>query len=107
MLALSALLELGPCEDEKEASKAVVEAIKRVSANLGNRPAICRKFYVHPVVIESYLEGSLIQTLETTTEDLPEDDDSTGLRRMEAQVLRLLKGKNGGRDEDEPRPSEG
>jgi DNA topoisomerase-1 len=95
VLALSALLELGPCEDEKEASKAVVEAVKRVSASLGNRPAICRKFYVHPVVIESYLEGSLIQTLESAADGLPDEDDPTGLRRLEAQVLGLLKGKNG------------
>jgi DNA topoisomerase I len=95
VLALSALLELGPCEDEKEASKAVVEAVKRVSASLGNRPAICRKFYVHPVVLESYLEGSLIQTLESAADGLPDEDDPTGLRRLEAQVLGLLKGKNG------------
>ncbi|MEA2601933.1 MAG: topoisomerase [Acidobacteriota bacterium] len=98
VLALSALLELGPCESEKEASRAVVEAVKRVSSNLGNRPAICRKFYVHPVVIESYLEGSLIQALETAADGLPDEDDSTGLRRMEAQVLGLLKG----RMEDSP-----
>jgi len=92
VLALSALLELGPCETEKEASRAVVEAVKRVSASLGNRPAICRKFYVHPLVIESYLEGSLTQALETAAEGLPEEEDPTGLRKLEAQVLGLLKG---------------
>ena len=92
VLALSALLELGPCESEKEASRAVVEAVKRVSASLGNRPAICRKFYVHPLVIESYLEGSLTQALETAAEGLPEEEDPTGLRKLEAQVLGLLKG---------------
>lgn len=90
VLALSVLLELGPCESEKEASKAVVETVKRVSAELGNRPAVCRKFYVHPMVLQSYLEGSLIDALEQTTDGLPEDDDPTGLRRLEAQVLSLL-----------------
>jgi DNA topoisomerase-1 len=83
VLALSALLELGPCETEKDASRAVVEAIKQVSASLGNRPAICRKFYVHPLVIESYLEGKLTQGPE---------DDSAGLQRLEERVLKLLKG---------------
>ncbi len=93
VLALSALLELGPCESEKEASRAVVEAVKRVSASLGNRPAICRKFYVHPLVIESYLEGSLTQALETAASGLPDEEDPTGLRKLEAQVLGLLRGR--------------
>ena len=96
VLALSALLEIGPCATEKEASRAVVEAVKQVSASLGNRPAICRKFYVHPLVIESYLEGSLTQGLENAggpPED-PDGDDPTGLRQLEAQVLKLLKEKS-------------
>jgi DNA topoisomerase-1 len=92
VLALSALLEVGACESEREANKAVVEAIKHVSGQLGNRPAICRKYYVHPVVIQSFLEGTLRDTLEDAVEDLPADE-SNGLRRLEAQVLRLLKGR--------------
>jgi len=95
VLALSALLALGPCETEKEASQAVVEAVKQVSSSLGNRPAICRKFYVHPLVIESYLAGSLTQELEPVAGGSP-DDDPTGLRQLEGQVLKLLKGKNEG-----------
>ncbi|MEO6191887.1 MAG: DNA topoisomerase IB [Thermoanaerobaculia bacterium] len=92
VLALSALLEVGACESEREANKAVVEAIKHVSGQLGNRPAICRKYYVHPVVIQSFLEGTLRDTLEDAVEDSPEDE-SNGLRRLEGQVLRLLKGR--------------
>jgi DNA topoisomerase-1 len=92
VLALSALLEAGACESEREANKAVVEAIKHVSGQLGNRPAICRKYYVHPVVIQSFLEGTLRDTLEDAVEDSPADE-SNGLRRLEAQVLRLLKGR--------------
>jgi DNA topoisomerase-1 len=98
VLALSALLELGPCETEKEASHAVVEAIKQVSSSLGNRPAICRKFYVHPLIIESYLEGSLTQGLESAAGGPPGpgDEDPTGLQRLEEEVLKLLKGKSEG-----------
>lgn len=98
VLALSALLELGPCETEKEASHAVVEAIKQVSSSLGNRPAICRKFYVHPLVLESYLEGNLMQGLEAAAGPSKgsADEDPTGLRRLEGQVLSLLKGKSDG-----------
>jgi DNA topoisomerase-1 len=94
VLALSALLEVGSCESEREANKAVVEAVKRVSGELGNRPAICRKYYVHPVVIQTFLEGSLPDALQDAVEDSPETDDPTGLRRLESQVLGLLKGRN-------------
>ncbi|HSK79570.1 MAG TPA: DNA topoisomerase IB [Thermoanaerobaculia bacterium] len=98
VLALSALLEIGCLDDEKEANKAVVEVVKRVSADLGNRPAICRKFYVHPAVIDAFVDGSLPQVLEDAVDDSPggDDDGSGGLRRLESQVLKLLKGKNGG-----------
>ena len=85
MLALSALLEAGPCETERDANKAVVEAIKRVAGELGNRPAICRKYYVHPVVIETFVQGSLAEVLAAR-----ERGDSNGLGRLEAQVLYLL-----------------
>ncbi len=95
VLALSALLEIGSCEGEREANKAVVEAVKRVAGQLGNRPAICRKYYVHPVVIQSFLEGTLRDTLEEAVEG-EKGDESNGLRRLEAQVLRLLKGRSGG-----------
>jgi DNA topoisomerase-1 len=94
VLALSALLEVGACESEREANKAVVEAIKHVSGQLGNRPAICRKYYVHPVVIETFLEGKLRDTLEEVVDQKDSGDDS-GLQRLETQVLRLLKGRSG------------
>ena len=99
VLALSALLEVGSCETEKDASKAVVEAVKRVAGQLGNRPAICRKYYVHPAVIETFLEGSLPQALGEAVEGTEETDETGGLRRLEGQVLSLLRGRNG-RDYD-------
>jgi DNA topoisomerase I len=39
--------------------KAVVEVFKQVAGQLGNRPAMCRKYYVHPAVIEAFLGGRL------------------------------------------------
>jgi DNA topoisomerase-1 len=96
VLALSALAEVGCCETEKEANKVVVDAIKRVASELGNRPAICRKFYVHPVVIDSFVQGNLVDALATAAEsdDGPEEDDdkSPGLRRLERHALALLRG---------------
>ena len=91
VLALSALLEVGTVESEQEANRAVVSTIKQVSESLGNRPAICRKYYVHPVVIDTIVAGRLEETLEGAVEDSP-DDKTGGLRKLEAQVLSLLRG---------------
>jgi DNA topoisomerase-1 len=93
VLALSALLEVGLCDSEKEANRAVVQAVKRVSGDLGNRPAICRKYYIHPVVIDTFVSGKLIEVLSDTVEESNEEEgDSGGLRKLEAQVLHLLRG---------------
>jgi DNA topoisomerase-1 len=59
ILALTALRELGPSPSEREAKSAVLKAIDRVAEQLNNTRAVCRKYYVHPAVIDAYLEGAL------------------------------------------------
>ena len=63
VLALSALLDAAAGTSEREALRQVVDVVKRVAAQLGNRPAICRKYYVHPGVIDAFLAGTLRQAL--------------------------------------------
>ncbi|MBD9578798.1 DNA topoisomerase IB [Pseudomonas sp. PDM23] len=46
-------------EDEKSANRQLKEIIQRVADELGNTPAICRKCYVHPLVVEAFLAGEL------------------------------------------------
>lgn len=59
--AATVLGELGPAESAREANKNVVTAMRLVAAELGNTPAICRKSYVHPAVLDRYLkDGSTI-----------------------------------------------
>jgi DNA topoisomerase-1 len=58
LLAAQGLLEAGCSDDPREAASHVVTAIKRVAAQLGNTPAVCRACYVHPSVIEAYLAGA-------------------------------------------------
>ena len=96
VLMLAALLEAGMCDGEKEATKVVVQAVKQVAENLGNRPAICRKYYIHPIVIETFVQGELLDALQGAVEEV-DPEDSTGLRRLEAQVLSLLRGRAGER----------
>ena len=63
----------------------VARCIKEVASQLGNTPAVCRACYVHPEVVEAYLDGRLIESLRW-----PPGDDTDG-RRGEAALLRFLK----------------
>jgi DNA topoisomerase-1 len=90
VLAAMALQELGAFGSEAQGKKNVVQAIERVAGRLGNTPAVCRKCYVHPAVLESYLDGTMLETLKERTEaelkHLPEHIDPE-----EAAVLALLR----------------
>jgi DNA topoisomerase-1 len=96
VLMLAALMNVGICESEKDANRAVVQAVKDVAANLGNRPAICRKYYIHPILIETFIQGELIDALADVVEESEDDGATSGLRTLEAQVLGLLRGRAGG-----------
>lgn len=59
MLAAVTLQAAGQAESETQAKKNIVQAIETVSKKLGNTPAICRKCYVHPGVLDAYVDGTL------------------------------------------------
>jgi len=56
---LNELLATEAPTSQTQCKKRLVAAIKSTSAMLGNRPGICREYYVHPVVMESYQDGAL------------------------------------------------
>ena len=59
--AATVLAELGPARSPTEAKRNVALAMRLVSSELGNTPTICRKSYVHPIVVGRYLdEGDTI-----------------------------------------------
>jgi len=84
MLAAQSLRALVADEGEADADlkRRVVETIKVVAKRLGNTPATCRKHYVHPLVIQAFLEGKL--------EAVAEGGDDVATH--EAALLKLLKG---------------
>jgi DNA topoisomerase-1 len=89
VLATLALQELEAFDSETQAKKNVVRAIESVAERLGNTPSVCRKCYVHPAVIEAYMDGSMLETLkERAEEELSESLAS--LRPEEAAVMGLL-----------------
>jgi DNA topoisomerase-1 len=50
------LAELGPAGSTTEAKRNVALAMRLVASELGNTPAICRKSYVHPMVLARYVD---------------------------------------------------
>src|ERR1700750_307110 len=68
VLAAMALKELESFDSAAQAKRNLRAAIEKVSARLGNTPTICRKCYVHPEVLSSYLDGNLILELKSKTE---------------------------------------
>jgi DNA topoisomerase-1 len=76
-------------ENKSQAKKNIKDAISAVAKILGNTPAICRKCYVHPAVLESYLDGAMIEGLKEKTEDALERKLGD-LRSEEAAVMSFL-----------------
>ena len=58
-LATSYLLEKATDEGEKDVKAVLVDVVKEVASKLGNKPATCRKYYIHPMILEHYSAGRL------------------------------------------------
>lgn len=89
VLAAMALVEFEKFDTQAAAKKNVRAAIEKVSARLGNTPAVCRKAYIHPLVLDSYLENSLVLEVQEEVERELKDDVGY-LRPEEAVVLAFI-----------------
>ncbi|HEV2107750.1 MAG TPA: DNA topoisomerase IB [Thermomicrobiales bacterium] len=89
VLAAQALQELGEVATDSEAKQNILRAIEAVAARLGNTRTICRKCYVHPIVLETYADGTMLETVKQRAEDELAGSLS-GLPPEEAAVLALL-----------------
>jgi DNA topoisomerase-1 len=92
VLAALALAEFEAVDSDAKAKKNIRSAIERVSARLGNTPTICRKCYVHPEILNCYMDGSLLLDIK---EEIEEElgDNLASLRPEEAAVMTLLHGR--------------
>ncbi len=89
VLCAIALQEFETFDSQAQAKRNIVAAIESVAKKLGNTSAVCRKSYVHPAVIDTYMEGTLVEMLRRQVEQTL----STSLHRLrpeEAAVLTLL-----------------
>jgi DNA topoisomerase-1 len=85
VLAACALRDMARAESDGAAKHNLLEAIDSVARQLGHTRAICRRAYVHPAVIDSYLDGSLESSLRVGVKRAPRR-----LRADEVAVLALL-----------------
>jgi len=83
LLAAMALNAQERFTSKKEATVNIKNAIAAAAKLLGNTPTICRKCYVHPAILESYLSGHLIEGLRTKIDEAKEvqdfDEDETAV----------------------------
>ncbi len=89
MLAASALRRLGPAPTEKQAKANIIAAVDEVASRLGNTRAVCRKYYVHPVIIEAYLQGQ-VAPIPPDPPVPSRDHPAVAIRRDEAIVLSFI-----------------
>ena len=85
-----ALRALQPSETDREARRNVVEAIRQTSEALGNTPAVARKSYVHPAVLQAYLDGGIGDALVEAAED-QDAPPAESTEDEEAGVVDLLR----------------
>jgi DNA topoisomerase-1 len=90
VLAALALKELQSFDSAAQAKRHMRAAIERVAARLGNTPTICRKCYIHPEIITSYLDGRLAKEIKLEVESELRDD-LAGLQPEEVAVLAMLR----------------
>lgn len=91
VLACSLLRRAQEAASESQAKKNVVQAVKDGAAQLGNTPAVCRRCYVHPAVLESYMGGAMLKSVEKNIEEKISQSPHE-LRREELDLLHLLEG---------------
>src|SRR5436190_3191868 len=87
-LAAQALREFEDFDSKAAAKRNITRAIERVAERLGNTKAVCRKCYVHPAVIDAYMDRTLKTLKSRAEQELRRRPKS--LPPEEAAVLSLL-----------------
>lgn len=87
--AFLALKSIGCCETKTEAKKKIVEAIDIVSDHLGNTRSVCKKYYVHPLILNLY-ESKQLEKYIGELDEIEKDDDKASLSPEEKIVMKIL-----------------
>lgn len=84
-MAADAFDRAGIVEEESEIKKTIIETVKKVASHLRNKPATCRKYYIHPHVIDAYIKGVTISKIKSGAQKI------SGLYAYENELLALLR----------------
>jgi DNA topoisomerase-1 len=90
MIAAQVLRDVGASETKREAERSIVQAIDHTASRLGNTRTVCRKYYIHPVLIAAYLKGEVLPPSPKRRGQKPRRPGGK-LRKHEAEVLEFLK----------------
>lgn len=91
LCALQAFRQLGHCATATETKKKIVEALDITAKRLGNTRSVCRKYYVHPIVVEHYTNGTIEKYTRTITVTETTTITDAGLSAEEQALLKMLK----------------
>ncbi|MEW6312797.1 MAG: DNA topoisomerase IB [Pseudomonadota bacterium] len=90
MVAALALREMGPAASRREADRNILSALDAVAERLGNTRAVCRKYYVHPALLEAYHLGLTAPAPPQPPRGSRRVQSQAALRRDEVIVLQFL-----------------
>jgi len=80
---------LGEAESESDIKKNIIAALDEVSKKLGNTRTVCKKYYVHPGIIQLYEQNSLQKYLKEL-DRIEKPDELTGLTSEEKVLMKIL-----------------
>lgn len=83
------LFDLGMAVDQKEIESNILIGYDAAAKALGNTRAVCRKYYVHPLLVSSYKDGSLKKSF-SQVEDLRKETQN--FSPSENAILKLIEG---------------
>jgi DNA topoisomerase-1 len=87
--AFLALKSIGCCETVTEAKRKIVEALDIVSEHLGNTRTVCKKYYVHPLILSLY-ESRKLEKYIGELDKIEKDDNKASLSPEEKIVMKIL-----------------
>jgi DNA topoisomerase I len=91
VMAAKALADAAGFKSVTEAKRNIVKAVEAVAKRLGNTKAVCRRCYIHPAIIDSYMEGVTLATATTRGARITRSAGSkSALSAEEAAVIGLL-----------------
>jgi DNA topoisomerase-1 len=87
--AFLALKSIGCCESKTEAKRKIVEALDIVSSHLGNTRTVCKKYYVHPLMLSLY-ESNKLEKYFNSIDEIEKNEKTDGLSVEEKMVMKIL-----------------